>query len=257
MKRIFLSIILLILFVGARHVVPVSAQDAKKNTAAPAQTINMDEIKLTCDSLTVDDKNKILLMKNCRIEGKDITVTAPFARYDIKAQSGAFTGGVRAVHRDTVITSDRMNLFYTKKEAVLEGNAVLNTLRTNDKNTKDRYILKCDQLDFFWEKEEGWAYGKVHIIQKDAQAFCDKAHYSKSSRVAHLIGSVRFLKKGGDWLTAQEAWVDLDKETFLADKDVEGRFYIPKAKEEVKPSGGGTPQLKEIDIKPEPVTVSE
>lgn len=241
MKKIFL-IILMVLFLNVIVF------------AAETQKFNFDEIKLKCDSFQMDDKKKELTMKNCTIEGKDIVINAPFAKYNLKDQTGTFTGGVRAVNKDTVITADRMQLFYVKKEVILEGNAVLTTIKTDEKNTKGKYILKCAKFDYFWEKEEGTATGNVHIIQKEGQAFCDLVYYTKKSSLAHMIGNVRFLKKTGDWVTCQEAWIDLAKETFLADKDVEGRFYIQKPKQDTKPQEA-TPQLKEIDIKPIPVTV--
>jgi len=247
MKKIFLAVILFIIFVGAYCNTPLQAEEAKK--------FDFDEIKVKCDSFQMDDKKKELTMKNCTITGKDIVVSAPFAKYKLKDQTGTFTGGVRAVNKDTVITSERMQLLYVQKEVILEGNAVLTTIRTDEKNTKGKYILKCAKFDYFWEKEEGTATGNVHIIQNEGQAFCDLVYYTKKSSLAHMIGNVRFLKKTGDWVTCQEAWIDLAKETFLADKDVEGRFYIQKSKQDTKPQGTTAPQLKEIEIKPTPVTV--
>ncbi|MFH1453333.1 MAG: LptA/OstA family protein [Armatimonadota bacterium] len=212
-----------------------------------------DEIKLNCDSFQVDDIKKELVLKNCRIEGNGIIITAPFARYNTKTQTGNFTGGVHVINKDTVIDADRMQLFYLKKEIILEGGVKLVTTKVNEKKIKEKYTLKCAQLDYFWEKEEGIATGNVHIIQKMAEAFCDKVNYSRGKNAAHLIGNVRFMKKSGDYIKADEAWVDLNNETFLAQRDVEGRFFIPGKKKEKKPAEE-TPQIKEIEIKPEPKT---
>lgn len=207
-----------------------------------------DEILMQCDSFQLDDKNHILTTKNSITTYGEIKIYAPFGKYDLKSQYGLLTGRIKIIYPDTIMTSDRLEIFYLEKKCILSGQVEVLSRRQLGKLEDKKIMMTCQRLEYFLEQKKGKAQGNVKIFQKKGIVFCDYADYDAGGKLAHLTGNVRFEYYKGDWLICQEAWVNLEKDTFSASGDVEGRFLVESKKTKAK-------QEEEKVLTPEPAYI--
>jgi lipopolysaccharide assembly outer membrane protein LptD (OstA) len=202
----------------------------------------LHEVKVWADRMIYDDKKKLLrLIGNVRVREKDTTLYAPYVEFNTETEIGDITGGVRVEQPDTVLTSDRMKVFYKEKRAQFAGNVKASTTRqpskikserAKEEMTGARTTLTCREMEFWWEKKEGIAKGNVKVEQRDKRAFADEGLYSEQTDLITLRGNVRLERGRNDWMNCHEAQVDMKEETFTAIGNVEGAFIVREGKKE-------------------------
>lgn len=88
-------------------------------------------------------------------------------------------------------------------------------------------ILLCDQLVYYWEKQEGDAMGDVKVRQGEKRAFSDRAHYvGQEVRTVTLYSNCRFERGPDDWMTSEQAVIDMNTNTFDGSGNVEAQFLL-------------------------------
>lgn len=180
------------------------------------------EVFIKAESFSIDDAKKTSSMKNVVFLYKDIKITAGFATYNTITQIGDLKGSVKITQPGVVITGNRMKVFYKEKKSIITG--AVKMVRNDP--LKEQIVLTSQEIEYYWEKPVATATGNVKIVQKNRTAFCNKADYNIGAKLIHMTGGVRFQQGPVEWLTASEAFLDIEKNTFLAKGDIEGRFLV-------------------------------
>jgi lipopolysaccharide export system protein LptA len=204
-----------------------------------------DEIHMTAEKLTYDDKKKFVrLINNVRVTYGDTIMTSQKAEFDGVTKIGHFMGGVKLWQPGNVLTGDRMDAYYAEKRGVLTGHvrAILEEGGTKPgkkeapspgkakKDDQGPVLMTCQEIEFFWEAREGVAKQNVKMWRKEKTAYADTVHYSQNSDLVTMEGNVRFERSKNDWLVCPEAYFDLKTETFVARGGVEGNVEMQKEK---------------------------
>ena len=220
--------------------------------AAPAR-----ELKFSADKLDYDESKKIVrLIGQVRIESEDTVMTAPYAEFNTETQVGDFEGGVKIVGRGTTATGNRMRVWYGDQRGLLKGNVrvVSESAPGSDQTTPT--VLLTDELDYFWEKGEGYARGRVKVRQGDRRGYSDRATYDQKRQIVVMQDNVRFERGGEDWLTASQATMNLVDETVVAQGRVVARTRLestkedPEQQQEAKPLPRPDVVEPDYDLKP-------
>jgi lipopolysaccharide assembly outer membrane protein LptD (OstA) len=214
---------------------------AEKDKAAAGKK-KPDEIHMTAEKLTYDEKKKIArLINNVRVTYGDTIMTSQKAEFDGVAKIGHFTGGVKLWQPGNVLTGDRMDAYYAEKRGVLSGHVraimeqrggkAVKTASPTKAQDEGPVLMTCEEIEFFWEAREGVAKRNVKMWRKEKTAYADTVHYSQNSDLVTMEGNVRFERSKNDWLVCPEAYFDLKTETFVARGGVEGNVALQKEKE--------------------------
>ncbi|MFC1517339.1 LptA/OstA family protein [Candidatus Margulisiibacteriota bacterium] len=99
--------------------------------------------------------------------------------------------------------------------------------KTRETFSKQTTIL-ADKIKMNIDKKDAYATGQVKVKQKGKLAYADKAYYKEDDENIRLKGSVRFQRKDGTWLDADEALVSLKDNTFKAVGEVETNIILEK-----------------------------
>ena len=205
-----------------------------------------DEIHMTADKLTYDDKKKFVkLINNVKITYQEVVLTSQKGDFDGEKKIGYFTGGVKMWKPGSVLTGDRMDVYYQEKRVVVRGHTRA-VMESENKEKKDASspaksdegptIMTCEEIEFFWETSDGIARNNVKIWRKEKTAYADTATYTHNAELVTLSGNVRFERSSKDWMTCPEAYYDLKTETFVALGGVESNVELQKEeKKEEKP----------------------
>lgn len=207
-------------------------------------TMAVDEVFIKADSFSLDEATKILTMKNAVFLYKDVKISAVFSKYNTVTERGDLTGGVKIVQGSVVITGGRMKVLYKERKGFVMGKVKMERKEV----LREPVILTCEEIEYSWENPVSTATGHVKIIQKDKIVFCDKAEYNMNSKLIHMTGNVRFQRGESQWLTGNEAYLDLQKDSFMAQGNIEGRFLIEGKVQEVKEGKILNEKLDDIDL---------
>lgn len=209
----------------------------------PSITAADDNVRLTAERLVYEQDKKIITMSgNVRFIYKNTTLSGETATFNTDTRIGIVEGNVRIYQPGTTIVGDKMTVFYNKKTADLKGNVKMVTIKDvtsspgekQDKMLSGLTTLTCDEFTYNWLIMEGKATGNVFVEQKDRRAYSDKAHYSGVSELITLEDKVRFEQGSNNWVTCQKAYIDLQKETFMAVGGVTGNFIVQTEEEKAK-----------------------
>jgi lipopolysaccharide export system protein LptA len=267
--RTFAILLAVWLATGAALAAPAAAPTPQPAAAKTPADYN---VKITADELNYDDKKKLLVLNgNVTFTHIDSVVTAPHAEFETEKQLGHFTGGVKITQPGTTITSSELDAFYGERKAVLTGNVEMITEKaptrkgaapaapartaTDKKPAKALpTVMLTDKLEYFWEKAEADAFGNVKIRQGDKRAFSDRAHYTGAINQIRLFSNVRFEQGKDNWMTSEEAIVDVAQETFNAKGGVEAYVIMEQGPPKNPPLR--TPQGDRV-LKPSPPLLNE
>ena len=215
------------------------------------------EIQITSDKLDYDEaKKKVRLIGSVKIVSDKMTMTAPYAEFFTDKKMGEFQGGVKMTGPGSVGTGRTMKVWYNEKKALLKGDVRLVTEKGAGATPGSPTVMTCDELEYFWEKGQGKARGRVRVRQSNRRAFGDRAIYDKNEQIVILEGNVRFERAQEDWLTAERARMDLANETITAEGGVVARTRMeeqPKEKAQEQPKSQARPQPLEPDFPIKPV----
>jgi hypothetical protein len=112
-------------------------------------------------------------------------------------------------------------------------------------------VVLADQAVYFWEKQEGDAYGNVKIRNGDKRGFSDRAHYAGAINQITMYQNVRYERGPHDWLTCEKGILDTATNVFTAQGDVEGLVVMESASPSASPSPSPSPQGDRV-LKPMP-----
>lgn len=133
--------------------------------------------------------------------GGKIDITADRLISDSAARYVEFTGNVKAVQGDTVITSDKLELFYKENKGKKEGKA-------GDAGQSVEKIV---------------ATGNVNIKMDDRTAMSEKAVYTTESKVLVLTGKGSRIGSGGNFITGQKITLRRTDNKITVEKGKSGR----------------------------------
>ena len=202
-----------------------------------------DSVRLTADRLVYEQDKKIITMSgNVRFMYKNTTLSGENATFNTDTRIGIVEGNVRIYQPGTTIVGDKMTVYYNKKYADLSGHIKMVTIKDvtsspgekQDKMLSGLTTLTCDKFTYNWIIMEGKATGNVYVEQKDRRAYSDRAHYSGVAELITLEDKVRFEQGSNNWVTCQKAYIDLQKETFMAVGGVTGNFIVQTEEEKAK-----------------------
>ena len=231
----FLGLLVALLLVG-----PVGAQGDPPR-----------DIQFSADQVDYDENSKrIRLVGKVVITSEGSTLTAPYAEYHTEKQYAEFLGGVKMVGEQSTATGKEMKVWYGESRAQLDGNVRLVSLKATGADAKEPTVILSEKLDYNWEKEEGTATGGVKMRQGQKRAFADKAEIYQKRNEVLLLGNVRVEQGEGDWLTAQRAIYDTEKQTVRAEGRVVAKTRLEQKKEETEGETTAGPARASL---PEPV----
>ncbi len=196
------------------------------------------EVKLNASKMDFDQEKQIVrLIGEVRIVSEGMVMTSPYAEYHLDTQIGDFVGGVKIVGEGTTATGKKMKVYYADQKADLIGDVRIVTERAPGSDKTTPTVMLSDELEYFWEKDEGVAKGHVKVRQGDQRGFSDRAHYYKERDLVIMEGNVRFEKGGEDWLNSSRATMNLKDETVVAEGGVVARTRL-QPRESAKTEAG-------------------
>lgn len=191
------------------------------------------DIQFSADTVDYDEaKNRIRLVGNVIITSEGSKLTAPYAVYYTNKEYAEFLGGVKMVGEQSTATGKEMRVWYGESRGELEGNVRLVSQTGEGSEQKEPTVVLCDELDYNWEKEEGVATGGVKMRQGQKRAYSDRAEIYQKRNEVLLLGNVRVEQGDGDWMTAQRAIYDTDKQNVRAEGRVVAKTRLQQSEEE-------------------------
>jgi lipopolysaccharide export system protein LptA len=190
------------------------------------------DIQFRSDSADYDEaSSRVRLVGNVVITSEDAKLSAPYAEYNTEKEYAEFLGGVKMVGEQSTATGKEMRVWYGENRAQLDGNVRLIS-QQGDGDKKEPTVVLAETLDYNWEKEEGVATGGVKMRQGQKRAFADRAEIYQLRNEILLIGNVRVEQGDGDWLTAQRAIYDTEKQTVRAEGGVVAKTRLEQNEKE-------------------------
>ena len=206
---------------------------------APPSSVRDDEeksrVQISSDNLSGDDNKKMFrFWGNVNIRQKDGLLTSDEAVYNSKTKEAYANKNVKFTRPGTIITSDKVTVYYEEKRGIWEGNVHI----VQEKNKKGDQPIKggpvnlyCDSLEFFWEKpRKGTASGKVRVDQGDKHVSCDKATYTEDPQTILMENNVKLERDDGSWMTCDKMTLHVKEETVEGEGNVKGDFVVDKNK---------------------------
>lgn len=185
------------------------------------------EVKLNASKMDFDqEKQLVRLIGDVKIVSEGVVMTSPYAEYHLDTQVGDFVGGVKIVGQGTTATGKKMKVYYADQKADLKGDVRVVSERAPGSDKTTPTVMLSDEMEYFWEKNEGVAKGHVKVRQGDQRGFSDRAHYYKERDIVIMEGNVRFEKGGEDWLNSSRATMNLKDETVVAEGGVVARTRL-------------------------------
>jgi len=210
------------------------------------------DIQFSADVVDYDeDQQRIRLVGNVVITSDGSELTAPYAVYFTQKEYAEFLGGVKMVGEQSTATGKEMRVWYADKRARLEGNVRMITQKGEGKDTEPTVVL-AETLDYNWEKEEGVASGGVKMRQGQKRAFADRAEVYQLRNEILLLGNVRVEQGDGNWLTAQRAIYDTDKQNVRAEGRVVAKTRL--APKDEAPASGAEESAAKASL-PQPLLI--
>jgi len=208
----------------------------EKNGAKPAEEPTYKYVNVQADKTRYKWGNPeiAILTGNVKITQGDTVLTADKIEYNNSedVQTAVATGKLKIVDPETEITGDRGTAYFNEKRAVIQGNVTVvakpkpepdqkggSTLRSE---RREKVVITCDTIEYFYKKKEAVATGNLKIVQKDRTLTAAKAFYQVRPELLTLTGPVKgkdskgqtfsapgpvtaCLKEGEEWLEMEHA----------------------------------------------------
>lgn len=211
------------------------------------------DIQFAADTVDYDEaKKRIRLVGNVIIESEGSTLKAPYAVYYTDKEFAEFLGGVKMVGEQSTATSKEMRVWYKENRGHLQGDVRLITQQGSGGKENEPAVVLCEDLDYNWLKEEGVATGRVKMRQGAKRAFADRAEIYQKRNEMLLIGNVRVEQGDGDWLTAERAIYDTEKQTVRAEGRVIAKTRLEQEDDKSDGSESSAPVKATL---PEPLLI--
>ena len=129
-----------------------------------------------------------------------ITITADQLVSESEAKVAEFIGNVKVIRKGSVITADRLKIYYAKA--------------LNDQNTATDGKAAIEKII---------ATGNVRIVSDDLIAVAQKAVYIRKTQIVTLSGTNTLVTSGGSSLSGAEIKLHMDNESIRVSSGAEGR----------------------------------
>lgn len=176
-----------------------------------------------------------LLSGHVKITQGDTVLTADEIEYNENEdiQTAVATGNVKIVDPDTEITGEKATAYFNEKRAVIDGKVRIlvkpksKKPEEKDKESvrselKDKAVITCDSIEYFYKNKEANASGNLQVVQKDRTITAGKAFYQVKQEILTLSGGVKgrdsknqtfsapgsvtaSIKEGDEWLEMENA----------------------------------------------------
>lgn len=221
-----------------RNLIALSVLLALFSSPGWSQTPDQRDIKFSADQVDYDDANKrIRMVGDVVITSDGAKLSAPFAEYQTEKQTAEFKGGVKLVGKESTATGREMKVWYGESRGYLKGSVRLVSQAAAGGTSEEPTVVLCESLDYNWKTEEGLAKGGVKVRQGQNRAFCDRAEIYQKRHEILMVGNVRIEQGQGDWVTAQRAIYDTQRQTIRA----EGRVIAKtRLQQKEQPAPGET-----------------
>ena len=231
---------------------------------ADAPSYKYVEVRADKTRYKYGDSEIAILTGNVKITQGDTVLTADKIEYNENEdiQTAVATGSVKIVDPDAEITGDKGIAYFNEKRAVIDGNIkVVAKLKPKpaekDKKTiksewKDKAVITCDKIEYFYKKKEASAVGNLKMIQKDRTLTAGQAFYQVKPEIITLSGGVKGRDSKGQTFSAPgkvtasikdgDEWIEMEHAV--------GTFRIKEEKDEAEnPPSKETPTTTKIETK--------
>jgi len=175
---------------------------------------------LKCDYLkyiTKNDADFVELKGNIVISQNDKSIAGDIGSYDNKNNLFILNSNIKL---------NAENLYWLIKKQ--KRNALKNG--EIKKSLGLATTLNADKIIFDAKKKIANVIGNILITQKDKEINADQMNYDDSKNLVTLLGNVKIVREKTDKLTCQLVEINLDKEEFYVEQNVESQFVIKKKK---------------------------
>ncbi|CAN0435728.1 unnamed protein product, partial [Phaeothamnion confervicola] len=173
-----------------------------------------------------------------------------YAEFFTDKKTAEFQGGVKMVGEGTTATGRRMHVFYNEQRVVLTGDVRMVSEKAAGAKAGTPSVLLCEEVEYFWITGVGNAKGRVKVRQGNRRAFSDRAVYHRLQQIVDLYGNVQFERGEKDWMSCNQAKMDLAAQTIVGEGNVAIRTQMDEKAKKDNKSQEETSQAKPTAIEP-------
>jgi lipopolysaccharide assembly outer membrane protein LptD (OstA) len=187
-------------------------------------------------------------------------ITSDEMEYWTRRKDASFVGHVTVTQPQKHATADRATMLDGPGTITLEGKAHLEQIKGDwiratkvldegkkpdpelQKALANKAVIDADVIVMDQRRNDVNAQGNVTVTQKGRLVKADSAVFTEASGLITLAGNVKLQKENGDWLQADKAVVDTNRDRFEAiglNRQVETQFTVEE--ESPKPSKPTSP----------------
>ncbi|MBI5400189.1 hypothetical protein HZB07_06255 [Candidatus Saganbacteria bacterium] len=134
--------------------------------------------------------------------------------------------GVYSLPQRRLLLTTEVKAVFEKASAVVQTKSVAQLKNQEAKDIlREKTFLTADSLVIFTDTGNAQAGGNVHVYQLGREAKADQSVFDEKKETLILTGRV-LLKKGKDWVSAQQVIVSIKNKTFEASGEVKAEFKI-------------------------------
>ncbi len=225
------------------------------------QSDNQGQVRLSASQLVYDrEKDQLILSGDVHFYYKDSILSGNRATFNTTTQVGSIEGKVRISQPGTTVTGHRMEVDYKSQKADIREDVKIVTVRDVTGTGEDSLesgvtTITSDRMEYEWTRQQGTARGNVTVIQKDRRVHASQAYYDGGAEIITLSGKVRFEQGAGNWMTSEQAVIDLRRQTFMAKGAVTGTFIVDDLKQDADGSKQDTASPKTPPRVPDKIVV--
>jgi len=192
-------------------------------------------LRRKAEALSKDEFKKKETTVSCReLSFKKISGNAEiFCQADLKIwqedKQGIADSGTFYEAQENLILNKNVTLVFERSNWLLDDKTV-NKLKQSDLKTAlyEKLIIISDQTEISTRTKDFSAQGHIKVTMKEKYATSDKAIYKEKDKKIYMTGNVRLKKADGSWVKAEKVIVDIDKESFLAEGNVETTIILKR-----------------------------
>jgi lipopolysaccharide assembly outer membrane protein LptD (OstA) len=178
-------------------------------------------------------------------------ITADEMEYWTRLKDASFVGNVHVTQPEKKASADRATMLEGPGTITLEGKAHLEQIKGDwikatkvlddgkkpdpelQKALANKAVIDADIIVMDQRRNDVNAQGNVTVTQKGRVVKADNAVFNDASGLITLAGNVRLQKENGDWLQADKAIVDTNRDRMEAiglNRQVETQFTVDEDK---------------------------
>jgi lipopolysaccharide assembly outer membrane protein LptD (OstA) len=192
MKRLFVKILIMVIFLVSITDFSLSAQEQMATAEQEGNQEEESEVELTADQVNYDKENdQMVFIGNVVILQEDTTLTAGQAAFNVDTKIGQISENVKLVKDDIVITGETLQAYLNDKRYIFEKQVELVQEREDNEGEPDNVTWVCQKLEIFTDTKNMTATGEVMISKKDYTITSQEAIYNDAEDKISLTGQVK------------------------------------------------------------------